>query len=829
MKRAGPVLSKGGQFSGLPSAVSESRPLCPRRAVMLSLSWRVVRIVSHNETTGEIIATVESPDPAKKTTAPLKLWAHSAGGFRVGEVLDCVGDFAMHPRFGRVFKAERHERRMPVSTADAVEYLATNVKKLDKSLAEEILLEVGGIDAFLALMRGPQKSTLYDLACLQQKRRIVRSIASVDWASTEIDPELLARLKGAGIKLGRMRKIVRHFGNSGARTVIATTPYHLCEVPGVGFASAEAVAAYEAKRRGQPFDPRDPDRLMYGLVWVLGQQRSHGHVCLEPEPTYRAVVRTLRLAELRRLDPIPEDLTAALTQAKTRGVERKLLVEEFGALYSVSMWRAERDVADNLRRLLLRPASLAPAQRALVVRRLAQTRLSEEQQAAVVRALEERITCITGGPGVGKTSTVGELVKEIKNLGMSLLLAAPTGKAAKRMTEVTQEPASTLHRLLDLKGSPEQNDDEDHRNQRPTRPDFLRADVLIVDECSMIDILVFRELLVRIKSGTTRLVLIGDENQLPPVGPGEPFRDLLHAGHVAVARLTKVFRQVGDRTDGGGIIAGAYRLNGGKLPEFDASGTDVRLYDPSQVKTYATLPQAKRDAWVGDKILAWLVDAHRVYAAQLGLNPVKDMQVLTPMNDGPLGVVTINQRLQQAFNPGHQVNALDASLRIGSGTARYYARAGDKVIQLKNDYNRDVANGQVGYVTRVDLSAEALFVRFDGGEEEVEYRAGEQCAQLALAYCFSIHRSQGSEAPVVFLVVDDMHGPMLYRQLVYTGWTRAKRAVAVYGRKSGLERAARETMLGKRVGHLPERFAAALQRTGMRRRPDATLLSASSA
>ena len=788
---------------------------------MLQITWRVVRVLSHDTDSGEILAVVESFDPKKRTTVPVKAWGFSAAGWKIGETLDCEGEWVAHPKHSRVFKVKKHIRRTPVSDEDAAEYLATNVKSLSRAVASEILAEVGGLDAFREMVV-KHRERLYDLECLKGRKSLVRRINAINWDGTEIDPDLLGRLRQAGLNLARMRKIVRHFGNIGTRERISTAPYSLCEVPGIGFATAEAVANHEAERRGEEFNPLDPDRLMYGLVWTIGQQRGQGHICLPHEVAYRHAARVMKLCRVRNSLPLPEEVSKALIEARDRGTARKMLVDENSSLYSASMWRAEKEVADNLRRLINMPASLSPAARIMVERRLKETRLSEEQRAAVLMCLSNRVTCLTGGPGVGKTSTLDELVKVIKALGKQMVLAAPTGKAAKRMQEVTGEPASTIHRLLNLQGSPEQNDDEDSRDRRGKgKVDYLRADFVIIDESSMIDLLIIRELLRRIKSGTTQVVFVGDENQLAPVGPGEPFRDILHCGHVAVARLTKVFRQAGSRDDGGGIVAGAYRLNQGELPMFDEDGPEVRLYDPSKVKSFPTKGSGDDvNAWVGEKVLDWLVKAPAWYHKHTSLDQVREMQVLAPMNKGPLGVVSINNAFQAAFNPGPAVPSLDVSVKIGGAAGRYIARVGDKVMQTKNDYDRGVTNGQLGYITRIDGQKKTAWVQFDGAEEEAKYETAEHLSQLSLAYCYSIHRSQGSECPVVLLVVDDMHSPMLYRQLIYTGWTRAKKCVAVFGRLSALQRAARETQLGKRYGHLPARIEAALgnsKRRGLKR------------
>jgi exodeoxyribonuclease V alpha subunit len=546
--------------------------------------------------------------------------------------------------------------------------------------------------------------------------------------------------------------------------MVSTDPYRLAiDVWGVGFKTADGIA----ERVGIAKDA--PARLEAGILQVLRDRTDAGHTVVLETEVYE------RSAALLGLDGIDPRLQLAVSrllqggfvvQTRIHGGER--------ALQSARLQAAEQEIADRIHALLSHPMpALARVDEALGdFERRTQVVLAQEQKDAVGLAAAHGLVVVTGGPGVGKTTIIRAVIGVFERAGLSVRLAAPTGRAAKRLSEATQRPAQTLHRLLEF--------DPKTMTFKRNEESPLEAQALVVDEASMVDVYMAEALLRAVALGA-RLVLVGDVDQLPSVGPGAFLRDSIDSKAVPCARLRQIFRQAEQSF----IVTNAHRVNAGEMPAANVNaddGGDFFVIERSD-------PQAAQ------AIVMELVTSR--IPKRFGLDPVRDIQVLVPMHRGPLGTAALNAALQAKLNP------------TGPGLARgdSVLRLGDKVMQLRNDYDKSVFNGDVGFVKTVSLTDETLVVRFDADESrDVEYSADELDA-LTLAYACTIHKSQGSEYPAVVVPFAMAHFVMLSRNLLYTAITRGKQLVTLVTDKRALSLALAETRRGERDTTLRARLA----------------------
>jgi len=533
---------------------------------------------------------------------------------------------------------------------------------------------------------------------------------------------------------------------------------------------------------------------------------------------------------LRHLQlPRTRESVTKLQQALDTALKRRLLVKDFDQYYTRGMYRAEVDVAIRIGKLMVSGVRPLHGTQTSIRRSLQDSGLSEEQMDAVVLMSTSPVSLLVGGPGRGKTRTLKTFVDLLEKARKNFLLLAPTGKAAKRLSEMTGRPAYTIHKACSL--DREEDVHSKRFGRKIHRKEKLSADVVIVDEASMVDLVLMFELLRRIRIGKTALILVGDPDQLPPVSAGQVLIDMLAAGTIPTARLTQVFRQAGDSP----IIDGADAINSGKVPTFQSKGYDVRLFDPMAAKSHPGRHslESAYDYEVRT-ILNWLRQAILRYARDLGLDPVRDIQVYAPQRTGALGLQVLNQLLQDLLNPATSRTNV-AGLKIADGFA---VRVGDKVIQTRNNYrlryatasqktlqagrtkrplselpdsviNEHVAvmNGQIGIVRRVDAVRSEIEVAFEDMPEPVIYLRSDEWRDLAPAYAMSIHRAQGSETPYAFIVLHDLMNPrLLTRPLLYTAWTRAKQGVAVFAPSPALAKAVENTEGVRRNSNLDKRL-----------------------
>lgn len=697
-----------------------------------------------------------------------------------GQRVVAQGQWQTDLRFGRQFKVEQFLVEEPRTIRGMERLLSAALPGVGEELARRIV-EAFGLDTLSVLDGEPERLAEVPGIGPKTLERIREQ-----WSTEVVGREVTILLRGHDVPPAACRKVLERFGRN-APAIVAREPYRLTEIPGIGFRTADHIA------RAHGLDRHDPARLVAALRFVLDEAADEGH-CHLPEAVLRERVTAL--------DCEP----AAATAAIDRGVAEGRLVRHPGVregdrpVLLPATDRLEATVAAELR-LRAGPLDLAgPLLDALLVQaeRAAGLDLAPGQREALSLALRSRVVVLTGGPGTGKTTIVRALLAAATARKETWRCAAPTGRAARRLTETTGQEAKTLHRLLEI--------DPATMGFRRNRERPLEADAVLVDEASMVDLALFAALLDALPRGA-RLVLVGDHQQLPSVGPGRVLADVIQSGAVPVATLTEVYRQAGDSA----IVRNAWRVLHGERPVSAERDED---------------PSLRRDCFVVEREVAEevreaLLEMVTRRLPRLGFDPVVDVQVLCPMHGGPLGTQALNLALQAALNPPREevagtTSAPDAPLLPGglplstlAGGAppaglkfgRRTFRVGDRVIQLKNDYEREVFNGDVGRV--VEALPAALTVDFDG--RAVMYTLDALDA-LDLAYAISVHKSQGSEYPAVILLLHHANWVMLRRNLAYTGLTRARRFACILGSRRGIGAAVsrdggdeRYTLLAKRL------------------------------
>jgi len=653
-----------------------------------------------------------------------------------GQHVVLSGRWSTHAQYGRRFRVESVMVDDPRTLRGLERYLGSGaVKGLGKEFARRVVAAFG-LQTLDIIENEPEKLLAVEGIGRKRLDRIIEH-----WENDRLHREVHATLRGHGVGQALSNRIVDRYG-SGSMSVITRQPYRLAaEVRGVGFRTADAIA----QAQGIPRD--HPDRAEAALEHLLREAESDGH-CFVPEG--ELIGRALRLDVPR--DPALSALDRLILQA--RAVRHDAADPAERPVYHPDLERAEAFVADRLQALLAaRAGDDAAALDTAVDEHKVGLELNGDQRRAVRRALSHGVTVVTGGPGTGKTTTVKVLLASAGRRHESWVLAAPTGRAARRLTETTGRDGKTLHRLLEF--TPRTGDFA----RGPDNP--LDADAVLVDEASMIDIRLMAALLGAIADGT-RLVLVGDADQLPSVGAGRVLGDLIRSGEIPVATLSEVYRQAADS----GIVRNAWRVNEGEVP-ISGQNEPERLSD--RPPDFFVI---EREDPIGAQRTVLEVVANRL--RRLGFDPLSDVQVLTPMHNGPLGTVALNEQLQATLNPE------GASLTRGNRTYR----AGDRVIQVKNDYDNDIFNGDTGTV--MAAGSGGLIVDFDGRQIAL---TGESLDVVEPAWAISIHKSQGSEYRAVIVVLHRAHRIMLRRNLLYTAMTRAREFCCIVGDRWAIQTA----------------------------------------
>lgn len=648
-----------------------------------------------------------------------------------GENLRLTGFWTSHPKFGQQFKVNDYQVTRPATITGIQKYLGSGLIKGVGPVTAKRIVEHFGL-ATLDVIESDigRLSEVKGIA----RRRIER--IQVTWAEQRAIKDVMLFLQSHSISTHLAVKIYKTYGNE-AISVVESNPYRLAaEVYGIGFKTADQIA----QNMGLAADA--PTRLQAGLLYTLSQAAEQGH-CYLPDNEL--------VEEAAKILAVEKD---ALTSALVLLVAEKRVTTEGQAVYLPSLWQAEQAVARRITNLLRHPVKVDLLRVDGWIQRYAEQSsltLSDEQNTAIIQAVSHRVMILTGGPGTGKTSTMKCLVELLRAMKKRVLLASPTGRAAQRLSEVTGMDALTIHRLLAF--------DPKTFGFKHSEENPLAADIVIVDEASMLDVVLANNLLKAI-APTTQLILVGDVDQLPSVGPGTVLRDLIESGAVPVTRLTTIFRQAASSL----IIQNAHRINKGEYPI---------LIKPGERQADCYFIEAAEP----EEILEIIVKTvSQSLPKRLSYDPMKDIQVLTPMNRGTVGATNLNTILQLALNPK---DAGKQELNRGGRILR----VGDKVIQKVNNYDLEVFNGDMGRVEFVDLEDQHVAVRFGNSLVTYDYA---DVLELGHAYAVSTHKSQGSEYPVVVIPVHTSHYRMLSRNLLYTALTRAKKVVVLIGTKKAI-------------------------------------------
>jgi exodeoxyribonuclease V alpha subunit len=717
------------------------------------------RITYANEETGYTIARVATDRSGQN----LLTVVGSLLGVQPGESLRLVGTWGSHPKYGRQFEVHSYTTVLPATVQGIERYLGSGlIKGIGPKTAARIV-GAFGVDTLRIIEEEPDR--LIEVYGLGKKRTAAIGAA---WQEQKAIKEVMIFLQGVGVSTSLAVRIYKQYGDSSI-SVVRNEPYRLAtDVWGIGFKTADTIA----RAVGIPHD--SPARVRAGIQYTLSEAADNGH-CYLPEPNLIADAAEVLEVKTEVVRGCLADLIAE------EGVVREAVPNptvEGGtipAVYLVPFHRAEVALASGLLRLLhSKPDRLAAFADVDWDKALGWLRgrtgadLAKEQEDAVRLALTSKLAVLTGGPGCGKSFTVKSIITLAAAKKAKIVLAAPTGRAAKRLTELTGHPAATVHRLLQLRPGGEASYDRDNP---------LDADLLVVDEASMLDLILANKLIKAVPTGA-HLLLVGDVDQLPSVGAGEVLRDVIGAETVPSVRLTKIFRQAQES----GVVVNAHRINAGQQPGWEFG--DFFLFPNEE-------PEATAELVVD-------VVARRI-PRRFRLHP-RDVQVLAPMHRGPAGAGNLNTALQEVLAPH----------RDGVPERRHGARVfrpGDKVIQIRNNYDKGTAgvfNGTVGVVTGIQLDDHTLTVRTDE-DEDIEY-AFDELDELQHAYAITVHRSQGSEYPAVVVPLTMSSYAMLQRNLLYTAVTRAKRLVVLVGSRKALAIAVRAAGTGRRHASLTHRL-----------------------
>jgi exodeoxyribonuclease V alpha subunit len=722
---------------------------------LTELSGQIERITYSNDENGYTIARVKVYGQKELVSV--------IGNFvspTPGEIVLMKGLWTTHPKFGEQFKVVHYQTRVPATVYGIKKYLGSGlIKGIGPKIAERIVSSFGK-ETLNVIEQDTEKLNQVD--GIGEKRVAMIKKA---WDDQKEIREVMLFLQSHGVSPAYAAKIFKHYGNDSIKTV-QENPYRLAmDIFGIGFITADRIA----EKLG--FSKDSELRAKAGVIYVLHQLSDEGHVFYpepqlieksretlqtEPDIIQQAIIRLTEEAHLV-LDELPAG--------------DELFKDARTAVYLKKYHVCETRTAARLKMLTLTPSGLRKMDMDAALKWVQQRldiQLADRQIAALTQALESKAMVITGGPGTGKTTIIRSLIEIFSRLHLQILLAAPTGRAAKRMSEATGHPASTIHRLLAYsiqKGGFQKN--EDHP---------LDCDLLILDETSMIDIILMHHLLKAIPI-SARLILVGDIHQLPSVGAGNVLADIIGSGLIPVVELNEIFRQA----RGSRIIVNAHQICAGVIPRLaeQPPGSDFYFIERDD-------PQQAVD------LILKLVDER--IPDRFHLDSIADIQVLSPMNRGVAGVANLNQVLQNALNPGEEgLNRGGRSFRMG-----------DKVMQIRNNYDKEVYNGDIGRITGISMEDQEVIITYDG--REVIYDLSDM-DEVVLAYAVSIHKSQGSEYPAVIIPVLTQHYVLLQRNLIYTAITRGKRLVVIVGSKRAMAIAIRNNRIDRRFTLLENRLS----------------------
>ena len=722
----------------LPFARRTASPTAGPLPTETSLTGEVLRVVFANPDNGYAVLRLKRDGGAGEAVL-----AGSLSGVQPGVRIEVTGHWMDHSQFGRQFQVENCRVQLPTSANGIEKYLASSVPGISTKLAKDIVKHFGDQTLEVLEKESWRLREVHGIGAMKLKQ------LQEAWQKSADTREAMIFLQGIGLTPNLAEKVIQKYGAHSAPEIVRKNPYRLAtEIEGVGFLTADRFAL------SQNIAPDSPFRCSAALAYTLDQAQQDGQICLPKSKLFEEAERLVAQP--------PEALQNGYDEALRNGLIREENVPAEIAsepdCYLPQLYYAEIQLAEILKILLKTPSTSYSSQS--LPGFSGNLRLNAEQLQAVRCALASPLSILTGGPGVGKTTTVAAMVKAALARGWSVKLAAPTGRAAKRLSEATGQPATTIHRLLQyntkLKGFA----------FNPDTP--LPCKFLILDEVSMLDVPLARSLFRAVRPGT-HVVLVGDKDQLPSVGPGAVLHDLISCGRVPVTELKQIYRQEA----GSRIITSAHEVNCGIVPQ---------LTNPPRGTRGDFYFYAGEDPEKTAEFIASLVS--RSVPQFFGFNPLEDIQVLTPMRRGECGTIALNQELQAVLNPPSPDKP---ELTLNSDPPRVF-RLGDRVMQTKNNYEKQVFNGEMGRIIEVNPATRSFQVLFD--QAKVEYQAAD-CGQLLHAYAITIHKSQGSEFPCVIMPLLPQHYMMLQRNLLYTGMTRAKKLYILLGSEYSVKTAVR--------------------------------------
>ncbi|PSB27181.1 ATP-dependent RecD-like DNA helicase [Stenomitos frigidus ULC18] len=719
----------------------------------------VERLTYHSEESGYTIARFKAP-----RTSELVTIVGSFANIQAGQTLQLHGIWKDHPKFGAQFQVTQYRETKPATLTGLEKYLGSGLIKGVGPVTAKRIVAHFGLETLEIIEH--QIDRLSEVPGIAQKR--VKLIQTA-WVTQKAIKDVMLFLQSHGVSTTYAVKIYKQYGDAAIATV-THNPYQLAtDVYGIGFVTADAIA------RNLGIAPGSEFRYRSGLLHVLGEASEEGHCFLPQDELVGRVTKRLAIdnhrpdAEqvLRLIEQMVLDHTLVKTDTPLDGLE------QFG-YYAPPFFGAEQKLADQLQQLLKQPieVDLTRVQR-WIDRFMAKTGmpLSLQQRQAVEMAASHRVLILTGGPGCGKTFTTRTIVALWKAMGKSIALASPTGRAAQRLSEMAGQEAKTIHRLLEFEPKT-MKFKRDVDNPIP-------AQAIVVDEASMLDLFLANSLL-KATALDTQLLLVGDTDQLPSVGPGAVLQDLIASGQIPVVRLTQVFRQA----QASQIVSNAHRINQGQFPQLEAVSDQ-----PQSDCLWLGAPEPVAGVQAIQDLITALIPS-------LGFNVSQAVQVLCPMTRGEVGTRNLNTVLQQLINPPSPAKA--ELVRGGM-----ILRVGDRVIQKVNDYDREVFNGDLGVITAIEVEEQDVTVQFT--ERLVSYDYAD-LNEIALAWAITIHKSQGSEYPVVILPIYMQHYLMLSRNLIYTGLTRAKQLAIVVGPQKAIALAIRQVKDQQRYTLLDQRL-----------------------
>jgi exodeoxyribonuclease V alpha subunit len=735
---------------------------------MILISGVIERITYYNPENGYTVLRLRPDHPRAKQIAGLNLEGlmtvvGNLLELSPGEHVKLEGDYVTHAKHGLQFKAEKCEQVLPVTVTGIERYLGSGlIKGIGPGLSKRIVKHFNK-ETLDIIEETPHR--LKDVPGIGPERteKIIKA-----WEEQKQVKEIMLFLHSHKISTNLAVKIFKAYGDR-ALEVVRENPYQLeQDIYGIGFKTADRIA----QNLGLPAD--HPSRIEAGVVYALNEMINEGHVFAPENNLVNRAIELLdvdkgmikpALSRLTLADRIREEnISVQPNKDDHHGVSESRASYGDSLIYLTPFYHSEIGVAARIRELMNH--AVDPHQGSLFLKA---EELSPEQIQALEIAIRQPVSVLTGGPGTGKTTCLKALINHLESQQSSYALASPTGRAAKRLSEATGRPASTIHRLLGY--SPAKGFLFHEKNP-------LKVDFLIVDEASMLDLLLAYHLLKALRPGT-QVLFVGDVDQLPSVGAGDVLRDIIASSEVPISRLTTIYRQA----ENSQIVHNAHRINRGQMPVFSKTADGDFFLFPAE------------DA---EKAADWVVDlVHERIPKQFGFDPIKDIQVLTPMYRGAAGVDVLNEKLQEKLNPfgkGKQEQKL---------FGRIY-REGDKVMQIRNNYDKDIYNGDIGYIDDINLIEKELRVLIDNARTVV-YDFSE-VDELVPAYAVSVHKSQGSEFPAVVMPILTQHYVMLQRNLIYTGITRAARLCVLVGNRKALHIAINNNQVAKRFSLLGQRI-----------------------